>query len=176
MVEGQTQNGWGISQAPCLWLAAMCPKHDHISLCVCAKPLQLLVLQVVADRSLLARLVLLREELRSLAEQQSAEGFWRTNSAANVIDSHQPPASSSASASQAAGGGDSSDGMAFFAFHRSNLPARCAAFLKNLLNVQDRNARLGLLNKVRAHVRLERVGGSKLGTLLMKVSPGRCSI
>jgi hypothetical protein len=37
----------------------------------------------------------------------------------------------------------------FFAFHRSNLPARCAAFMKELLLVPERDRRLGLISKVR---------------------------
>jgi hypothetical protein len=117
---------------------------------LCAAPKQ-----VVADRVLLARLVLLREELRAIAEQQAATAFWGAaiGTQAGGTDTLGRP--SSQQPQPAAAGDDSSSSTSstsssqpFFAFHRSNLPARCAAFLKNLLAVQDRTARLGLLGKV----------------------------
>lgn len=113
--------------------------------------------QVVADRVLLARLVLVREELRALAERQSSQSFWHPDG--SVTDT--PAAATAAPASAApppaaAADGTSSSGSSqpFFAFHRSNLPARCAAFLKNLLSVSARDQRLGLLAKVRAPCKL----------------------
>lgn len=110
------------------------------------------VVQVVADRVLLARLVLIREELRALAERQSAQQFWELNDSDGSAAAG--PAAGPAAEAGAAGADSSSAGSSssqpFFAFHRSNLPARCAAFLKNLLTVQDVTTRLGLLTKVRA--------------------------
>jgi hypothetical protein len=101
--------------------------------------------QVVADRVLLARLVLIREELRSLAERQSSQSFWQPGGTVTDTPAAADGGSSSSSSSSSSEGGS---GQPFFAFHRSNLPARCAAFLKNLLVVHERNQRLGLLNKV----------------------------
>jgi hypothetical protein len=99
--------------------------------------------QVVADRVLLARLVLIREELRSLAERQSSQSFWQPGG--TVTDT---PAAADGGSSSSSSSSEGGSGQPFFAFHRSNLPARCAAFLKNLLVVHERNQRLGLLNKV----------------------------
>ena len=110
----------------------------------------LLLPQVVADRVLLARLVLLREELRALAERTSAQDFWgATEGTATPATAATAGAAGTAGAdSNGSNGSSSSSSQPFFAFHRSNLPARCAAFLKNLLGVPDRNKRLGLLTKV----------------------------
>jgi len=116
---------------------------QHPSCCCC----HLCCLQVVADRVLLARLVLLHEELRALAERQSAQPFWQDGG-----DATEPAGSSTSGSSMGGGATAGSSQQPFFAFHRSNLPARCAAFLKNLLTVQERNKRLGLLNKVRAPI------------------------
>ncbi|KAF8059359.1 PEP-related development arrested 1 [Scenedesmus sp. PABB004] len=82
--------------------------------------------QVVADRALLARLVLVREELRAMVERQDAQLF-------------------TGSSAPAAGGPPSAAQL--FAFHRTNLPARCAAFMKELLVVPEQGRRLGLLTK-----------------------------
>lgn len=110
-----------------------------------------MLLQVVADRVLLARLVLIREELRDLAQRQSAQFFWQPDGSTAQADMAAAATADSSSNGSSAGSsvGGSSSSQPFFAFHRSNLPARCAAFLKNLLTVQDRNQRLGLLAKVR---------------------------
>lgn len=102
---------------------------------------------------LLARLVLLREELRALAERQSAQPFWQDGG--DVTATAEPAGSSTSSSTMGGGATAGSSQQPFFAFHRSNLPARCAAFLKNLLTVQERNKRLGLLNKVRASISKE---------------------
>jgi hypothetical protein len=112
--------------------------------------------QVVADRVLLARLVLLREELRLRAEQLEAQqqGFMTepgTNSGSN--DNLPPQADDPELAFEGqpsnAPQGVGSASNRFFAFHRSNLPARCAAFMKELLTVPERDRRLGLISKVR---------------------------
>eukprot|EP00878_Enallax_costatus_P018760 GHUV01019768.1.p1 GENE.GHUV01019768.1~~GHUV01019768.1.p1 ORF type:complete len:223 (+),score=38.54 GHUV01019768.1:1191-1859(+) len=96
--------------------------------------------QVVADRVLLARLVLLREELRIRAEQQAAEDFWAQAQAAKAGDVGTQIGAEGPSVQQEAPD-------KFFGFHRSNLPARCATFLKELLSVPERDRRLGLLSK-----------------------------
>jgi hypothetical protein len=113
---------------------------------------------------LLARLVLIREELRALAEQQSAQQFWELSSSEDsaAAAAAAGPAAAAAAGAGAAGADTSSassgSSQPFFAFHRSNLPARCAAFLKNLLTVQDVTTRLGLLTKVRAVAVREQAG------------------
>lgn len=107
--------------------------------------------QVVADRVLLARLVLVREELRALAERQASQSFWHPDgSVTDTPAAAAAPASAAPPAAAADGASSSGSSQPFFAFHRSNLPARCAAFLKNLLSVSARDQRLGLLAKVRA--------------------------
>eukprot|EP00879_Flechtneria_rotunda_P010520 GHRR01010997.1.p1 GENE.GHRR01010997.1~~GHRR01010997.1.p1 ORF type:complete len:525 (+),score=202.09 GHRR01010997.1:426-2000(+) len=101
--------------------------------------------QVVADRALLARLVLVREELRMLAIGQAAEQqFW-----GQQVIQQQPsqPSADQTSTSGAATSTTAAHGKGFFAFHRSNLPARCAAFMKELLAVPERDRRLALLTK-----------------------------
>jgi hypothetical protein len=104
---------------------------------------------------LLARLVLVREELRVLAERQASESFWHPDGSVTDTPAAAPPPATAApasavpSAAAAEGAGSSGSSQPFFAFHRSNLPARCAAFLKNLLSVSARDQRLGLLAKVR---------------------------
>lgn len=57
-------------------------------------------------------------------------------------------ASSSEAGSSSGAGGSSSSNRSVFAFHRSNLPARCAAFVKDMLAVQPRDRRVGILTKV----------------------------
>ncbi|KAF6260175.1 hypothetical protein COO60DRAFT_1508976 [Scenedesmus sp. NREL 46B-D3] len=110
--------------------------------------------EVVADRVLLARLVLLREELRLRSEQLEAHEF--TNNAqvagANTVSSSlQSDATPHTNQGQRDEGDmrshTSANGNHFFAFHRSNLPARCAAFVKELLLVPERDRRFGLLSK-----------------------------
>lgn len=99
---------------------------------------------------LLARLVLVREELRALAERQASQSFWHPDGSVTDTPAAAAPASAAAPAAAADGTSSSGSSQPFFAFHRSNLPARCAAFLKNLLSVSARDQRLGLLAKVRA--------------------------
>jgi hypothetical protein len=132
------------------------------------------VVQVVADRVLLARLVLIREELRALAERQSAQQFWELNSTEDsaTAAAEATTAAAGADAHSAASGGSSSS-QPFFAFHRSNLPARCAAFLKNLLTVQDVTTRLGLLTKVGAAAVLEQADGTRIH-MLTRQCPSLC--
>ncbi|WIA35987.1 hypothetical protein OEZ86_007350 [Tetradesmus obliquus] len=112
--------------------------------------------QVVADRVLLARLVLLREELRLKAEQHDAQQQFFTTNDANVGDAsngEEALGEGSERTPQAHGhhadvGTDKGPGgNRFFAFHRANLPARCAAFMKELLLVPERDRRLGLISK-----------------------------
>jgi hypothetical protein len=115
-----------------------------------------LLLQVVADRVLLARLVLLREELRLRAEQVEAQQqfFTTTAGTSDVSDGTlRPQGDNSESATQGQNAPrTSAAGNRFFAFHRSNLPARCAAFMKELLMVPERDRRLGLISKVSNYV------------------------
>lgn len=99
--------------------------------------------QVVADRVLLARLVLLREELRMRAEQQAAELFWAQAQASEASNGEQMQHTSQTTSSLQQEAPDK-----FFGYHRSNLPVRCATFLKELLSVPERDRRLGLLSKV----------------------------
>lgn len=115
----------------------------------------MLLVQVVADRVLLARLVLLREELRMRAEQQDSQQFWTTAQEATSEEGSTDVASEAAStpataepASPQQDDSSSSSGSKFFGFHRSNLPVRCATFMKELLAVPERDRRLGLLSKV----------------------------
>jgi hypothetical protein len=92
--------------------------------------------QIIADRVLLARLVLLREELRAQAEKRRSASMM---------------GSSSSSSSTGQPGSKDADG-GFFTYQRTNLPRRCAAFLKELLAVADRGRRLALMRKVRLGV------------------------
>jgi hypothetical protein len=100
---------------------------------------------------LLARLVLLREELRLRAAQVEAQQkFFATElGTSNVCNGNLPPQDDKAYQSQPQIAPQGDGGNRFFAFHRSNLPARCAAFMKELLVVPERDRRLGLLSKVR---------------------------
>lgn len=93
--------------------------------------------QVVANRALLARLVLLREELRERAAAEEAGADFLTATAAGA----------GAAGAAAMAGKASGSGATFFGFHRANLPARCAAFAKSLLSSGDRTQRLGLLTR-----------------------------
>jgi hypothetical protein len=79
--------------------------------------------EAVPDRALLARLVLLREELRAMHARRE----------------YFPPS--------ADGGNANNGGAAVFGFHRSNLPRACAAFAKELVAVGDGNRRVVLLAK-----------------------------
>lgn len=103
-----------------------------------------LTLQVVADRVLLARLVLLREELRLRAEQQVARTQFFGNIGHDAFTANEQINPSNSQDNSGSGASNK-----FFAFHRSNLPARCAAFMKELLGVPERDRRLGIITKVR---------------------------
>jgi hypothetical protein len=108
---------------------------------------------------LLARLVLLREELRATAAKKAV---------ADMLSSSKAPAETSSTSSSTedipstssgrneAGRPDPSYRSAadggFFSYQRANLPKQCAAFLKELLGVGDRTRRVALINKVRTWV------------------------
>jgi hypothetical protein len=109
-------------------------------------------------------MVLLREELRTLAEAHvmADQGWWGSNSsnssATNITNVESGAADdqphSSGAAKETGNYNRDADGLAgngskFFSFHRSNLPVRCAAFVKELLAVHEQQRRLGLLSKVR---------------------------
>eukprot|EP00775_Hariotina_reticulata_P001152 gene1152-1492_t len=117
--------------------------------------------QVVADRVLLARMVLLREELRAVAESHitSGQDWWgssnnisgtnTTSPRSGMDDDHNHPFAESKETSTDSHDADglAGNGSKFFSFHRSNLPVRCAAFVKELLAVKEQQRRLGLLSK-----------------------------
>eukprot|EP00882_Tetradesmus_deserticola_P010841 GHRQ01011456.1.p1 GENE.GHRQ01011456.1~~GHRQ01011456.1.p1 ORF type:complete len:302 (+),score=31.61 GHRQ01011456.1:616-1521(+) len=108
--------------------------------------------QVVADRVLLARLVLLREELRLRSQQVEAHGFTEQAARAATENSSLQRGTTAHSTQghhreEGIRNNESATGNRFFAFHRSNLPARCAAFVKELLLVPEKDRRLGLLSK-----------------------------
>lgn len=118
--------------------------HNHPTCCV---PLT----QVIADRALLARLVLLREELRALHQRASSDEFMQNmddvESASS--DSRGGASSISTEASSSSSNTGSLDARAaVFEFHRSNIPRTCAAFLKEMLHVNEPFRRLALLTKV----------------------------
>jgi hypothetical protein len=82
--------------------------------------------EAVPDRALLARLVLLREELRAMHARQAWGG---------------------GGGGEGGNGGGKSSTAAIFGFNRANLPRSCAAFAKELLAVGDGTRRAALLTK-----------------------------
>jgi hypothetical protein len=91
--------------------------------------------EAVADRALLARLVLLREELRAMHARRS------------YFPSAGGEGGGGGGAGAGGGSGNGGGGAAVFGFHRSNLPRACAAFAKELLAVGDGSRRAALLAK-----------------------------
>eukprot|EP00195_Chlamydomonas_chlamydogama_P008745 CAMPEP_0202897154 /NCGR_PEP_ID=MMETSP1392-20130828/5993_1 /ASSEMBLY_ACC=CAM_ASM_000868 /TAXON_ID=225041 /ORGANISM="Chlamydomonas chlamydogama, Strain SAG 11-48b" /LENGTH=366 /DNA_ID=CAMNT_0049582727 /DNA_START=253 /DNA_END=1353 /DNA_ORIENTATION=- len=96
---------------------------------------------VVADRRLLARLCLVREEARWL----ELEAAFNAPSASSA--SQPGPETTSDDGSAAASGPGSSRPISAAMFVRSNVPQRCAAFIKELVGVADSAARVGLLSR-----------------------------
>jgi hypothetical protein len=101
--------------------------------------------------------VLLREELRLRAEQLEAQQtFFRKDTGDDNASQASQPLEAGAAAQSSrmynlqdqTPRDNSATSNRFFAFHRTNLPARCAAFMKELLVVPERDKRLGLLAKV----------------------------
>lgn len=131
--------------------------------CACYSNVMFCIDQVVADRVLLARLVLLREELRMRAEEQDTQSFFGSDAEISnpnpggrpeaAMDGVAPGTShvmeTEAATSQEQPQQQQPWSSMFYGFHRSNLPVRCAAFMKELLSVPERDRRLGLLSKVR---------------------------